>query len=141
MEYNKFRVRTPVRSFRDLEIYRATLALSSEIYLLKQNKNKNKEIDSFIDEFIVLYDIAKIIPVLIAESYGDRFSSLKLANAKMEKAMQISSDVIVKMDFIIALLSDQELKQIFNQIIQKYQRQRVKVNNLKRAWNGVYAKK
>ncbi len=141
MEYNKFRVRTPVRSFRDLEIYRATLALSSEIYLLKQNKNNNKEIDSFIDEFIVLYDIAKIIPVLIAESYGDRFSSLKLANAKMEKAMQISSDVIVKMDFIIALLSDQELKQIFNQIIQKYQRQRVKVNNLKRAWNGVYAKK
>lgn len=140
MEYKKFRVRTPVRSFRDLEVYKITLELSSQIYLIKQNKEKDKEIKENIDEFEVLYSIAKMIPVLIAESYGDRFTNLNLANSKMEKAMQVIASAIVKIDFVITLLTEQELKQDLSKIIQKYQRQRIKINNLKKAWNGVYSK-
>jgi len=33
-EYNKYRVRTPVKSFRDLDVYRQTTLLSSEIFKL-----------------------------------------------------------------------------------------------------------
>ena len=35
MNYNKFRVRTPVKTFRDLEVYQESTKLAAQIFNLK----------------------------------------------------------------------------------------------------------
>lgn len=137
-EYNKYRVKTPVKSFRDLEVYRQATLLSSEIFkLIPEIKKKNKD-KHLLEEFEILYSLAKLIPKLMAESYGDRFSDNQLAFAKLEQAMRVIANIVAKIDFLVIVLSDQEIKEALNKILNKYQKQRVKINNLRRAWIRVY---
>ena len=82
LEYKKYRVKSPIKSFRDFEVYKITTQLAVEIFQIefpKEAKIYEKEID-------ILKDLAKPIPKLIAESYGDRFTSLSLALGKLERA-------------------------------------------------------
>lgn len=70
MEYKKFRVRSPIRSFRDLEIYKKTTELSARIHCFEIPANlKNKALIK--DELKILCQISKLVPKLIAEAYGD----------------------------------------------------------------------
>jgi len=137
-EYNKYRVKTSVKSFRDLEVYRQTTLLCSEIFKLILEIKKIKKDKCLLDEFRILYSLSKFIPKLIAESYGDRFSSNKLAFGKLEQAMRIIANIITKIDFITATIDDNDIKEVLNKILSKYQKQRVKINNLRRAWTRVY---
>lgn len=137
MEYHKFRVRGHIRSFRDLEIYKQTTLLSSQIYNLElPPKIKNKKL--LEQELEILRTLSKQPPRLIAEAYGDRFSDRNLAYQKLEEAMQQISQVIAKLDFLIASIENPtELKQEFVKLIRKYQTQRRKILNLKRAWERI----
>ena len=140
-EYNKYRIKSPVKSFRDLEIYRQTTLLCSEIFKFIPVIRRSKKDKCLLDEFEILYSLSKLIPKLIAESYGDRFSSKELAFGKLEQAMRIVSNIIAKIDFIAATLENKEIKEDLNKILSKYQKQRVKINNLRRAWSRVYQDK
>ena len=137
-EYNKYRVKTSVKSFRDLEVYRQTTLLCSEIFKFIPEIKKTKKDKCLSNEFNILYSLSKLIPKLIAESYGDRFSSNELAFNKLEQAMRIIANIITKIDFIIATIEDNNIKEALNKILSKYQKQRVKINNLRRAWTRVY---
>lgn len=137
-EYNKYRVRTPVKSFRDLEVYRQTTLLSSEIFKFIPEIKKSKKEKWLLEEFEILYSQSKIAPKLIAESYGDRFTDNELAFAKLEQAMRVITNIITKIDFITATAEDNNIKETLNKILAKYQKQRVKINNLRRAWLRVY---
>lgn len=140
LEYRKFRVRGHIRSFRDLEIYKQTTRLSSQIYELElPPKIKNKKL--LEKELELLRNISKQIPRLIAEAYGDKFTSRSLAYQKLEDAMRYIRKVIAKLDFLIASLPHQELKQTLVKLIRKYQRQRRKILNLKNAWLRIEAKR
>jgi hypothetical protein len=140
LEYKKYRVRGHIRSFRDLEIYKQTTLLSSQIYDIDlPPKIKGKKL--LEQELEILRNISKQIPRLIAESYGDKFSNRNLAYQKLEEAAQQISQVIAKMDFLIATIEHTETKQVFIKLISKYQTQRRKVLNLKRAWEKVEEKR
>jgi len=140
LEYKKFRVRGHIRSFRDLEIYKQTTLLSSEIYGLElPPKVKGKKL--LEQELEILRNISKQIPRLIAESYGDKFTDRQLAYRKLEEAAQQISQVIAKLDFLIAAVEHQETQQVFVKLIKKYQTPRRKVLNLKRAWEKVEEKR
>lgn len=134
LEYKKFRVRGHIRSFRDLEIYKKTTQLSSTIYDIElPPKIKGRQL--LKEELKLLRNISKQIPRLIAESYGDRYTNRQLAYAKLEKSMQYIRQVITKIDFLIAALEkNQDLKQNLVKLIRKYQTQRRKILNLKKAW-------
>lgn len=139
LEYKKFRVRGHIKSFRDLEIYKQTTLLSSQIYdITLPPKIRGKKL--LESELEILRNISKQVPRLIAESYGDRFTNRPLAYAKLEKAMQTIGNVITKLDFLIAAVEDQDIKQIFVKLIRKYQVQKRKVLNLKRAWERIEEK-
>lgn len=135
-EYKKFRVRTPVKSFRDLEVYRQTVLLTSEIFILsnKIKKSKKAKDQQLAEEFDILYKLAKIAPKLIAESYGDRFSDFRLGISKLEQTMRILSNIVTKIDCIGNLIESEDIKEPLYKIVGKYQKQRVKINNLRRAW-------
>lgn len=140
-EYKKYRIKTPVKSFRDLEVYRQTTLLSSEIFKFIPEIKKSKKDKYLLNEFEILYSLSKLIPKLTAESYGDRFSDKQLAFAKLEKTMRVIANIITKIDFIITTTENTEIKEMLNKILTKYQRQRVKINNLRRAWMRVYENK
>ena len=126
-----FRVKTSVRSFRDLDVYKQTTQLSSDIYKLKLLQNLG--VDSEVD---VLRALSKQIPRFIAESYGDKFTSRPHALQKLERSMRYISDIIVKIDFLLTFLDDADIeaKEALRAFVQKYQTQRIKILNLKRAW-------
>ncbi len=132
MEYRKFRVKTSVKSFRDLEIYKRTTALCAELFTLKIEDN-NKQTRTELD---ILASLSKYVPKYIAESYGDRYADRALGIAKLEKAAQIISDVIAKLDLINILVEKKDLKEHLLRLIKNYQLQRRKVINLKRVWSG-----
>ena len=78
MEYRNYRIKPPVKSFRDLEVYQKTIQLSDEITSLPfLNK------DGFEQDNRQIKEIAESIPKLIAEAYGDKFDSTELANKKL----------------------------------------------------------
>ena len=136
-EYKKYRVKSPIKTFRDLEVYKNTTLLVAEIFQIKIPESAR----ALEKEFEILKAIAKPIPKLIAESYGDKFSNLKLSLNKLEMAMRRISDVIAKIDFLVVSIKEQATKETLNKILRKYQIQRIKILNLQRAWNRVFSEK
>ena len=57
LEYQKFRVRTPIRTFRDLDVYKDTTRLAADIFNLKIPSVLKK----LNQEFELLYGLAKNI--------------------------------------------------------------------------------
>jgi len=131
MEYKNYRVRSPVKSFRDLEVYQKTIQLYAEIISLEF---LNKE--PFQHHKQQLQESAETIPKLIAESYGDKFDSKELANNKLTEAITLTTNVITKIDILKEQLKDnQEEREILTKLLSNYQRQKIKTLNLRKAWN------
>lgn len=136
LEYKNYKVRTAVKSFRDLEVYQKTISLSSEIFNVCEKIRRSKKALSqrLLEEFETLYKFSKNVPRLIAESYGDRFSDFTKGIVKMEETMRIVSNIVTKIDCLVLLVDSEEITESLNKAREKYQKQRVKINNLKRAW-------
>ena len=127
-EYDRYRVRSPIKSFRDLEVYQKTIQLSDEITNLHFIKSEEdiKEIKS----------IAEQIPKLIAESYGDRFDSKELAHNKITQAITLITNIITKVDLLREKFSEsKESKEILDSLLTRYSTQKRKVLNLRKAWD------
>lgn len=134
MGYYGFRVKSPIKSFRDLEVYQTTIQLSDEITNLpflnkEQFEEDNKEIKQ----------IAEKIPKLIAESYGDKFDSRELAHNKLTEAITLITNAITKIDlFRERFANDKEAKEVLDKLLTRYQTQKVKVLRLRKAWDRVF---
>ena len=134
MDFRSYRVKSPVKSFRDLEVYQATIQLSDEITNLpflnkEQFEQDNKEIKQ----------IAEKIPKLIAESYGDKFDSRELAHKKLTEAVTLMTNAVTKIDlFRERFREDKPAKEILDNLLTRYQTQKIKVLNLRKAWNRVF---
>ncbi len=84
MEYKKYRVKTTIKSFRDLEVYQRTTALSAELFTLNPpDGTHNKHLEN---ELEVLKELSKYVPKYIAESYGDRYSDKTLGIKKQTES-------------------------------------------------------
>ena len=84
--YKNFRVRTPVRTFRDLEVYQESTKLAAQIFSFKL-PGKYKE--EALEEIQNLKQMSKTVPKLIVESYNDKFNDFKVADKKLEIAAQV----------------------------------------------------
>jgi len=131
---NSYRVKSPIQTFRDLEVYQKTIQLSSEITNLPFLKNKISQQDAE-----QIQETTETIPRLIAEAYGDRYDSKELAHKKITKAITLITNIITKIDLLRARFSeDKETKEILDKILSKYQNQKRKVLNLRNAWDRVF---
>jgi len=136
MEYkkynkNNFRVRSPIKSFRDLEVYQTTIKLSNILLDLDFLNNEKEEIKK----------ISESIPRLIAESYGDKFDSIEIAEKKLDEAITLITNIITRLDiFREKFLEVKEKKDVLDKLIIKYGYQKLKVLNLKRAWKRIFEK-
>lgn len=133
MEYKNYRVKSPLKSFRDLEVYQKTIELSEEITNL-DFLNKKK----FEEDIKEIKETTQKIPKLIAESYGDKFDSKELAHKKLTEAVTLITDVITKIDlFKQGFLEDKESTEILSKILTRYSYQKRKVLNLRKAWQRI----
>ena len=143
--YNRYRVKSPVKSFRDLEVYQKTIQLSDEITNLPFLNKEQFEHDSK-----QIKEIAENIPKLIAEAYGDKFDSKELAHKKLTDSITLITDAITKIDLFRQRFADartefgtncvgnKEAKEILDKLLIQYQYQKRKVLNLRRAWQRVF---
>ncbi|MFC1478764.1 hypothetical protein ACFL57_04825 [Candidatus Margulisiibacteriota bacterium] len=140
MEYPKYRVRSSIKTFRDLHIYKQTNNISASIITIDvpEGYKRNKHINEELSE---LQDTSKNIPRLIAESFGDRFSNPKMALKKLEKSTQLISNNISRIDLLNAVINEQEFKEKLLAILKRYQYVRPKILNLKNAWDHVDQKR
>ncbi|NCS71522.1 hypothetical protein COT60_00400 [Candidatus Pacearchaeota archaeon CG09_land_8_20_14_0_10_30_9] len=132
-EYNRdnFRIRSPVKTFRDLEVYQVTIKLSNLLANLDFLKDEKDEIKQ----------ISEKIPKLIAESYGDKFDSFEIAEEKLNETMTLITNVITKIDLLREkFCEDKERKEILDNVLTKYGYQKLRVLNLKNAWKKVFGK-
>ena len=133
-EYNRnnFRVRSPIKTFRDLEVYQTTIKLSNILTNLEFLKEDKEEIKK----------TAEKIPKLIAESYGDKFDSFETSEKKLNEAVTLIANVITKTDLLRdRFLEDKEKKEILDRVLTKYGYQKLKILNLKKAWKRIFDKK
>lgn len=135
--YRKFRVRTPVRTFRDLEVYQETTKLAAQIFNLKLPAKYKEEATEEIQN---LKQMAKVVPKLIVESYNDKFNDFKMADKKLEIASQTINLIVAKLDFLSALIENEEFRISLFEILKRYQRVKFRIINLKRAWERVFKK-
>jgi|GEM_PF-728985 len=138
-EYQKFRVRSGIKTFRDLEVYQQSTQLSAEIFQFKLPPKTKNRLNLNL-EIAQLQDSSRQIPRLIAESYGDKFGNSALALGKLETSAQLISGIITKIDFLLASLDHSASKEMLLQWLKKYQIQRVRILNLKRAWERIFRK-
>ena len=137
MNSKKYRVRSPIKSFRDLEVYQKTIQLSDEVtkfpFLNNERFQKDRE---------KIKDIAESIPKLIAESYGDRFDSKELAHKKLTEVVTLITNAITKIDIFREKFSEEkDAKDILDKLLTRYQTQKRKVLNLRKAWDRVFGEK
>ena len=121
---DKFRVRSPVKSFRDLEVYQKTVKLSSEVEPLG-NAEMTKA--------------GARIPELIAEAYGDKYDSKQISHQKLTEAVTLITDMKTKIDVLREKFrEDRERKEVLDKMLSVYHTQKIKVLNLRKAWDRVY---
>lgn len=126
---SRFRVKSIVKSFRDLQVYQSTIKLSNELICLEFLESEKQE----------LKNITENIPRLIAESYGDKFDSKEIACKKLTQAVTLISDIITKIDLLREKFAqEKDKKQILDKLLLKYSYQKRKILNLRKAWNVVF---
>lgn len=131
---HNYRVRSPVKSFRDLEVYQRTIQLSNEITNLEFLKSK----EQFQKDNEEIKQLAESIPKLIAESYGDKFDSKELAGKKITEAVTLITNIITKIDLLREHhKNSQENKEILDKLLTNYQNQKLKTLNLRKAWQRI----
>ena len=70
-----------------------------------------------------------------------RFDSKELAHKKLTQAITLIANAITKIDLLREKFSeDKASKEILDKLLTRYQTQKRKVLNLRRAWDRVYKK-
>lgn len=165
---NSFRVKSPVRSFRDLEVYQQTTLLSSKVFRLRREfeeavspvkiiYDQSAAPDapgpvsgapkkaSLLEEWDILQKASREIPMRITQSYSEKFTDLTCALARLEAAAGTIALMTSRFDFILACLdagdsANRSLREEIQSIITGYGRQKIKIINLKKAWARVFAR-
>ena len=133
-EFKKYRVRTAIKSFRDLEVYQKTTQLASDIFKLKLPKELQ-------EEHRELAKLAQSPPRLISASYGEKFVDITKGLGKLEEASQVIANIISRLDFLVAASENADTKESLVKFLHQYQIQKRKILNLKRAWENAFLPK
>jgi len=135
-----FRVKKPIRSFRDLEVYQRTAKVAAEIMkkLLPFLQGK----DCPVKEKLV--DCCLEIPRLIGKAHSKRFDHPQNSLTLLEDVMSLCNDAVVYLEQIRDIYAEEVDKVICDELIKEYFYSRRKIFNLYKAWKRMdeaYAKK
>ncbi len=126
----RFRVRKPVRSFRDLEVYQK--ALEGAVMVAKNFLPILEKVQYPLKEEMVRTSLE--IPRFIAEAHSRRFDSNIEGIALLEKAMTDCNKMIVYLEQVRDIYPENIERILCEELIKKYMYNRVKILNLSKAW-------
>ncbi len=126
---SSFRVRRPIRSFRDLEVYQRGSKLATEIYLgvIPALKEKDCPLKDKLTE-IVLH-----IPSLIAVAHSRRFEGKEELKI-MEEALEACNKAVVYLEQVRDIFAQELDKALCEDLVKRYIYLRRKTFNLYKAW-------
>lgn len=131
MANQKFIPKRVIRSFRDLEIYQRSS---------KASVDTMKKIIPFIgDGFPIKDEMTRCclsIPTQIAEAHSRRFEGKEDALRLLEESMVGCNRMVVYLEQVRDILSPEIDKVMCEDLIKGYQKTRIKIFNLQRAWKG-----
>ena len=132
MPYQKtsFYKKSPIRSFRDLEIYQKTFSASVEVMKKIIPKMQGRELP-LRDQII---DCSLLIPNLIAEAYSRRFDNKEASYKLMEESMVKCNNMVVYLEQARDIFDEDVSKVVVEELTKEYMRTRTKMLNLVKAW-------
>lgn len=130
---SSFRVKRPIRSFRDLEVYQRTARASVEIMkrllpVLEARACPVKE---------KLVDCCLEIPRLIGKSHSKRFDNPRSSLVLLEDVMSLCNDAVVYLEQIRNIYVEDVDRVICDEQIKEYFYSRRKIFNLYKAWKRI----
>ena len=137
-----FRVKRPIRSFRDLEVYqrtaRSSVRIMKEVLPLLEGKGRPCPVKD------KLVDCALEIPRMIGKAHSKRFDEREVSLGLLEDVMSLCNDAVVYLEQMRDIYADDVDAALFNDIVKEYFFSRRKIFNLRKAWikmDAEYAKR
>lgn len=132
----KFTPRKPVKSFRDLDIYKRTLECS--VIVVKNIRPKLVTLKYPFTEGIT--DCTMSIPLFIGEAHSIRFGNFTLGMSLIEKAMSGCNKMVIYLEHIKGMYGSKVDLGLIDDVISRYAESRTKTFHLElswKKWNGV----
>lgn len=125
----RFRVKKPIRSFRDLEVYQRTARLATEIYskIIPVLEGKSCPVKDKLTE------IALFIPSSIAAAHSRRFEGKEELKI-MEEILEACNKAVVYLEQIRDIFAQELDRALCEDLIKRYIYSRRKIFNLYKAW-------
>jgi len=126
----KFTPKKPVKTFRDLDIYQATLQCSVIVV-----KNIRPKLITLKYPFVEgITDCTMSVPLFIGEAHSIRFGNFPLGLSLIEKAMSGCNKMIVYLEHIKGIYGNKVDGDVIDEIIARYVESRTKTFHLEKSW-------
>jgi len=127
---HRFSPKKPVRSFRDLEVYQATLACS--VIVAKDVYPKLEKLACPFAE--AMTDTARGIPLSLATGHSLRFGDHATAILILERAMAGCNKMAVYLEHAKGIYGPKLDASLLDDLVGRYEAARVKIFRLGKAW-------
>ncbi len=126
----KYSVRKPVFTFRDLEVYQKTMEAS--VVVVKNLKAKLTQLKyPFVDGMI---QCSMSIPLFIGEAHSIRFGDHSRAILLLENAMAGCNKMIIYLEQARGIYGSKLDFDLIEDLVKKYANVRTKIFRLEKAW-------
>lgn len=125
-------IRGPIRSFRDLEVYRETYEASIKVY---RDIIPNLPVEERNDLCSQLRRSAKAVPRLIAEGYSKKHQQ-KGFQKYLDDALGESNEMIVSLSHVADLYGNLVNKQVVEGLIRQYDKSSRQIYKLAVSWKN-----
>ena len=130
----KFSVKKPVRSFRDLEVYQKTM--ETAVIVAKDIKPKLTKLKY---PFIVgISDCSMSIPLYISEAHSIRFGDHKRGLLLLERAMAGCNKMVVYLEHTKGIYGEKLGAELADDLVRRYSDVRTKIFRLEKSWQKWY---
>lgn len=126
----KYRVKKPVRSFRDLEVYQKTLEAS--VIVAKNIKPKLAELKYALADNMT--DCSMSVPLYVAEGHSLRFGDHKQGLLLLERAMAGCNKMIVYLEQAKGIYGSALDGDLIDDLVRRYADVRGKIFRLEKSW-------
>lgn len=136
----KFSVKKPVHSFRDLDVYQRTMeasvVIAKDIFpvLVKLEKGKGDMAQSASNLGTGMTNCSLTIPLLIGEAHSIRFGDHARGILLLEKAMADCNKMIIYLEQARGIYGSKLDFDLIEDLVKKYAEVRTKIFRLEKAW-------
>jgi len=127
----RFRVKRPIRGFRDLEVYQRTSRCATEI--MTKIMPALEGLESSVK--LKLTDSCLRIPELIASAHSRRFEHGDESKI-MDNCLEECNRTMVYLEQVRDIFADRTDRALCEDLVKRYIYTRRKIRNLQKAWEG-----